>query len=204
MLFSRSYEILNFGSKQLVQRDTEQIARRLVRPDVLAGVAGYQDGVQGVLEQGAKLTLALMQPLLGQLALGDVFVGDHRSWGVTALKWCYPRDEPAPLTGRVAGILQLEFFALAAENRADPLRKWSSLLGIRPSCRIACPEVVGSFGVVLRGYSVCPGKVSPGFVDGDDGARLVDNRYVRGEAVQGPLVVLAVPGFLLPGGLLAS
>src|ERR687889_2428447 len=104
----------------------------------------------------------------------------------------------------MAGILQLEFFALAVENRADPLRKRSSLLGMCSHCRIACPEVVGSFGVVLRGYSICPGKVSPGFVDGDDGSLLVDNRYVRGEAVQGPLVVLAAPGFLLPGSLFAS
>src|SRR5215217_8158910 len=202
--FCRSYEILNFGSKQLVQRDAEQIAGCVVRPEVLAGIACYQDRVRCVLEQGAKLPLALMQPLLGQLALGDVFVGDHRSWGVTALKWCYPRDEPAPLAGRVAGILQLEFFALPAENRADPLRKGSSLLGIQPSCRIACSEVVGAFGVVLRVYSICLGKVSPGLVDGDDGTRLVDNRYVRGEAVQGALAVLAAPGFFLPGGLFAS
>src|SRR5919112_3313478 len=100
----------------------------------------------------------------------------------------------------MAGILQLEFGALAAENRADPLCKGSSLLGMCAHCRIACPEVVGPFGVVLRGYSICPGKVSPGFVDGDDGTRLVDNRYVRGEAVQGPLAVLAAPGFLLFGG----
>src|SRR5215212_6898729 len=202
--FCRSYEILNFGSKQFVQRDAEQIAGCVVRPDILAGIACYQDRVRCVLEQGAKLPLALMQPLLGQLALGDVFVGDHRSWGVTALKWCYPRDEPAPLTGRMAGILQLEFFALAAENRADPLRKWSSLLGIRPSCRIACPEVVGAFGVVLRRRSICSGTVSPGLVDGDDVPRLVDNRYVRGKTVQGPLAVLAASGLLLPGGLLAS
>src|SRR5918995_7032810 len=104
----------------------------------------------------------------------------------------------------MARILQLEFGALAAENRADPLRKGSSLLGMCAHCRIACPEVVGSFGVDPRGYSICPGKVSPGFVDGDDGTRLVDNRYVRGEAVQGSSVVLAAPGFLLPGGLLAS
>src|SRR5215212_11841721 len=103
----------------------------------------------------------------------------------------------------MAGILQLEFFALAAENRADPLRKWSSLLGIRARCRVAGPEVVGAFGVLLRGYSICPGKVSPGLVDGDDFTRLVDNRYVRGEAIQGPLAVLAVSGFLLPGGLFA-
>src|SRR5215204_3665495 len=104
----------------------------------------------------------------------------------------------------MAGILQLEFFALAAENRADPLRKWSSLLGIRPSCRIACPEVVGSFCIVVRGCSICPGKVSPGLVDGDDSTRLVDNRYVRGEAVQGPLAVLASSGLLLPCSLLTS
>src|SRR5215212_8747094 len=104
----------------------------------------------------------------------------------------------------MAGILQLEFFALAAEDRADPLRKWSSLLGMCASCRIAYPEVVGAYGVVLRGYSICPGKVSPGFVDGDDGTRLVNNRYVRREVVQGPLAVLASSGFLLPGGLLAS
>src|SRR5215208_7823224 len=71
-------------------------------------------------------------------------------------------------------------------------------------CRIACPEVVGAFGVVLRSYSICPGKVSPGFVDGDDGTRLVDNRYVRGEAVQGALAVLAASGFLLPCSLLTS
>src|SRR5215210_8886472 len=70
--------------------------------------------------------------------------------------------------------------------------------------RITCPEVIGAFGVVLRCYSICPGKVSPGLVDGDDGTRLVDNRYVRGEAVQGPLAVLAALGFLLLGGLLAS
>src|SRR5918995_7216856 len=104
----------------------------------------------------------------------------------------------------MARILQLEFFALAAENRADPLRKGGSLLGMCTRCRIACPEVVGAFGVVLRGYSICQGKVSPGFVDGEDNTRLVDNRYVRGEAVQGPLAVLAAAGFLLLGGLLAS
>src|SRR5215213_7628246 len=96
MLFSRSYEILNFGSKQLVQRNAEQIARRLVRPHVLAGIAGYQDGVQGVLEQGAKLTLALMQPLLGQLALGDIFVGDHRSWRTIGRKSRHSSNVPAP------------------------------------------------------------------------------------------------------------
>src|SRR5215212_9641040 len=104
----------------------------------------------------------------------------------------------------MAGILQLEFFALAAENRADPLRKWSSLLGMCARCRIASPEVVGAFSEVLRVYSVCPGKVSPGLVDGDDDPRLVDNRDVRREAVQGALAVLAASGFLLPGGLLAS
>src|SRR5215211_4369508 len=104
----------------------------------------------------------------------------------------------------MAGILKLEFFALAAENRADPLRKWSSLVGIRARCRVAGPEVVGAFGVLLRGYSICPGKVSPGLVDGDDFTRLVDNRYVRGEAVQGPLAVLAAPGFLLTCSLLTS
>src|SRR5918994_3183743 len=95
MLFSRSYEIFYFGSKQLVQRYAEQIARRLVRPDVLAGIAGYQDGVQCVLEQGAKLPLALKQPLLGQLSLGDVFVGDHRSWRAIGRKLCHPSNVPA-------------------------------------------------------------------------------------------------------------
>src|ERR671939_40150 len=104
----------------------------------------------------------------------------------------------------MAGILQLEFFALAAENRADPLRKGSSFLGMCTRRRIACPQVVGSFGVVLSGCSICPGKVSPGLVDGDDGTRLVDNRYVRGEAVQGPSAVRAALGFFLSGGLLAS
>src|SRR3954451_23803793 len=104
----------------------------------------------------------------------------------------------------MAGILQLEFFALAAENRADPLRKGSSLLGMCARCRIACPEVVGAFGVVLRVHSICPGKISPSLVDGDDGTRLVDNRDVRREAVQGTLAVLAASGFLLPGSLLAS
>src|SRR5215204_2543627 len=99
MLFSRSYEILNFGSKQLVQRNAEQIAGRVVRPDVLAGIAGYQDGVQGVLEQGAKLPLALMQPLLDQLALGGVFVGDHRSWGTTARKLRHLSNVQAPFAG---------------------------------------------------------------------------------------------------------
>src|SRR5215212_2319103 len=99
MLFFRSYEILNFGSKQLVQRNAEQIAGGLVRPDVLAGVAGYQDGVQGVFEQGAKLPLALMQLLVGQLALGCVFVGDHRSWGTTARKLRHPSNVPAPFAG---------------------------------------------------------------------------------------------------------
>src|SRR5919112_4923870 len=101
----------------------------------------------------------------------------------------------------MARVLQLEFFALAVENRADPLRKGSSLLRMRAHCRIACLEVVGSFGVVLRSYSICPGKVSPGFVDGDDGTLLVNNRYVSGEDVQGPLAVLASSGFLLPGSL---
>src|SRR5215210_2828378 len=105
MLFSRSYEILNSGSKQLVQRNAEQIARRLVRPHVLAGIAGYQDGVQGVLEQSAELPLALMHPLLGQLAPGGVFVGDHRSWGTTARKSRHPSNVPAPFAGRMAGIL---------------------------------------------------------------------------------------------------
>src|SRR5687767_11823837 len=96
MLCSWSYEILNFGPKQLLQRNAEQIAGRLVRPHVLAGIVGYQDGVQGVLEQGAKLPLALMQPLLGQLALGDVFVGDHRSWRTIGRKSRHPSIEPAP------------------------------------------------------------------------------------------------------------
>src|SRR5829696_3670778 len=99
MHFSRSYEIFDFGSKQLVQRNTEQIAGRVVRPHVLAGVAGYQDGVQGVLEQGAKLPLALMQPLLGQLALSDVFMGDHRSWRTIGRKLRHPSDVPALLAG---------------------------------------------------------------------------------------------------------
>src|SRR5215211_7096203 len=71
-------------------------------------------------------------------------------------------------------------------------------------CRITCPEVVGALGVVLRSYSICPGKGSPGLVDGDDGSRLVDNRYMRGEAVQGPLAVLASSGFLLTCSLLTS
>jgi hypothetical protein len=103
----------------------------------------------------------------------------------------------------MTGILELEFFALTAEDRADPIRKRSSLFGIRARCRIACPEVVGALGVVLPGNPVCPGKVSPGLVDGDDGTRLVDDRYVRGEAVQRPLPFLAALGFLLPGSLLA-
>src|SRR5918995_3018798 len=104
----------------------------------------------------------------------------------------------------MAGILELEFVALTAENRADPLHKGSSFLRIWACCRIARPEVVGAFGVVLPGDPICPGEVSPGPVDGDDGARLVDNRYVRGEAVQRRLPFLAALGFLFPGSLLAS
>src|SRR5829696_7142447 len=99
MHFFRSYEIFYFGSKQLVQRNAEQIAGRLVRPDVLAGVAGYQDGVQCVLEQSAKLPLALMEPLLGQLALCDVFMGDHRSWRTIGRKLRHPSNVPAPFAG---------------------------------------------------------------------------------------------------------
>src|SRR5215208_6965630 len=99
MFFSRSYEIFNFGSKQLLQRNAEQLAGCFVRPDVLASVAGYQDGVQGVLEQSAKLPLALMEPLLGQLALGDVFMGDHSSWRTIGRKLRHPSNEPAPFAG---------------------------------------------------------------------------------------------------------
>src|SRR5918998_4443609 len=99
----------------------------------------------------------------------------------------------------MAGILELESFASAAENRTDPLRKRSSFFRMRARCRIACPEVVGAFGVGLPGNPVCPGKVSPSLVDGDDGTRLVDDRYVRGEAVQRPLPFFAAVGFLLPG-----
>src|ERR687890_1391113 len=94
--YCRFNEIFDPGSKQLMQRYPEKIASCPVRPDVLAAVVGYQDGVYSVLEQSAKLPLALMQPLLGQLALGDVFVGDHRSWGTTACKMRHPSSEPAP------------------------------------------------------------------------------------------------------------
>src|SRR5919107_4044845 len=97
--YCRFNEIFDPGSKQLVQRYAEQIAGGFVRPDVLASVAGYQDGVQGVLEQGAKLPLALMQPLLGQLALGDVFMGDHRSWRTIGRKLRHPSNVPALLAG---------------------------------------------------------------------------------------------------------
>src|SRR5215213_9134734 len=103
----------------------------------------------------------------------------------------------------MAGILKLEFIALTAENRADPLRKRGSFFRMRARCRIACPEVVVAFGVGLPGNPVCPGKVSPGLVDGDDGTRLVDDSYVRGEAVQRALPFLAEVGFLLPRSLLA-
>src|SRR5919112_2896670 len=103
--YCRFNEIFHSRSKQLVQRYAEKLAGGVVRPHVLAGVAGYQDGVQGVLEQCAKLPLALIEPLLGQLALGGVFVGDHRSWGTTGRKSRHPSYEPAALAGRMAGIL---------------------------------------------------------------------------------------------------
>src|SRR5829696_4121176 len=99
MHFFRSYKIFNFGSKQLVQRNAEELAGCVVRPDVLAGVSSYQDGIQGVLEQGAKLLLAPMQPLLGQLALGDVFVGEHRSRRTTGRESRHPSNVPPPFAG---------------------------------------------------------------------------------------------------------
>jgi hypothetical protein len=69
----------------------------------------------------------------------------------------------------MAGILKLEFIAPTAENRTNSLRKWSSFLRILTRCRIAHPEVVDAFGVVLLGSPTCLSKVSPGLVDGDDG-----------------------------------
>src|SRR5919206_3589612 len=104
----------------------------------------------------------------------------------------------------MARILKLECFALAAENRTDPVRKWSSLSRICARCRFTHLEVVGTFGVVLPGHPICLSKGSPGFVDGNDSTRFVDNRYVRGEAVQRPLQLLAALGFSYPGSLLAS
>src|ERR687896_631651 len=104
----------------------------------------------------------------------------------------------------MARILKLEFLAPAAENRTNALRNWSSFFRILTRCRIAHPEVVDAFGVVLPGNPICLSKVSPSLVDGDDGTRLVDNRYVRGETIQSPLPFLTALGFFFPGSLLAS
>src|SRR5919112_3287461 len=97
--YCRFNEIFHPRSKQLMQRYPEKIASCPVRPDVLAAIVGYQDGVYSVLEQSAKLPLALMQPLLGQLALGDVFVGDHRSRRTIGRKLRHPSNVPALLAG---------------------------------------------------------------------------------------------------------
>src|SRR3712207_3133651 len=104
----------------------------------------------------------------------------------------------------MAGILKLVFLAPTAENRTYSLREWSSFLRILTRCRIAHPKVVEAFGVVLPVNPTRLSKVSPSLVDGDDGTRLVDNRYVRGETIQSPLPFLTALGFFFPSSLLTS
>jgi hypothetical protein len=79
-------------------------------------------------------------------------------------------------------ILERELLSLARENRTDPLRECSSVYGFLAYRRLANSEVVGACRNVSNGTIGC-GKCSPALVDENDDARLIENRYVRGEAV---------------------
>jgi len=82
----------------------------------------------------------------------------------------------------MAGVLERELLSPARENRTDPLRERSSVFGLFAYRRLANSEVVGPFRNVSNstiGYS----KFSPGLVDETDDARLVENRYMRGETI---------------------
>jgi hypothetical protein len=108
-------------------------------------------------------------------------VGDDNTRGDVVGKAGHPPDKPAMLVRRMAGIFERELHSPPVKNRAYPLRERGSVLITRR--RFTHPEVVGTLRNVPNG-TVGGGEVSPGFVNEDDGARPVEDRDVRGEAVQ--------------------
>ena len=143
--------------------------------------------------------LALAQGLLGQLQRGDVVVRHHKARRHTARNARYPRQKPALLGGRVAGVLQLELRALAAQHLPQQRGKRCRLgttgavgtvgavgaVVVRAKGRaVAHRQVVGALvHLIMRGGAGrC--KVTPGLVDGDHRAGVVQHTHVGGQPVQ--------------------
>ena len=116
------------------------------------------------------------------MPFGDVLVGDHGTRGFVGGKAGHPSNEPTLLGRRMAGVLECKLFPPAGENRADPLRESSGVCGLLAYRRLTNLEVVGAFRDVPHG-AVGFGKFSPGLVDENNDARLVENCYVCGETV---------------------
>jgi hypothetical protein len=103
----------------------------------------------------------------------------------------------------VAWVFHLEALPPAGEHGPYPLRECGGFFGVQPRRRLANPQVVGALGDPPRIASVSLGERPPHPVHGDDLARLVEDSYVRGEAIQRLLQFLATLRLFLPGGLLA-
>src|SRR5919202_3125558 len=121
--------------------------------------------------------------LLEPFAFGYVLVCYHRPQGITVWEGLHLADEPAPFGGRMAGVLHRKLFSVSREHRTYPLGESGGMFGLLTCRRVANPKIVGAFRNVPDS-SVEFGKISPSLIDGNDGARAVDDGYVHGEHVQ--------------------
>jgi hypothetical protein len=126
--------------------------------------------------------------LLGCVARGDVVVRHDDPRGSGTLVARRAQQEPAVDVGAVTGVLEEEQVLRAGGDGAQPPGRANCELVV--PCGIAGRQVVARTGE--RGGAVGDREVRPGAVGHEDLARLVEDRHVRRERVQGRLI--EVPG----------
>jgi len=82
----------------------------------------------------------------------------------------------------MARILERKLLSPAREYRSDSLCKRGSFLATELYCGVTDLEVIDVLVNVSNSF-VGSGKLPPGSVDENDGARFVDDGYVSGEAI---------------------
>jgi hypothetical protein len=181
--------LLALGALQEPAVVPERLLRRVTGHSLEGGV-DVDDGIvrlvgvgdDDAVGAGGDGSISEAQCLLGPLTLGDVLVGDHDVRGIFGGKAGHPSNKPSLLGKRMTRVLECELFPPARENRADPLRESSSVCGLLAYRRLTNLEVVGALRNVSYG-AVGSSKFSPSLIDENNGARLIENCYVRGEAV---------------------
>lgn len=177
------HEDRDFLADELAGAVTEESQGREVEGFDAAKVVEGDDAVDRFLEDGFEAGLAFAESFFNFFLAGDDDVGgDDSTFGL--LQGRGLELEPTSLRGRVAGVFQQELGLITGEDGLEPGECGDGGFRTLIGGMAADVQVADTEADLAGGRAIAGGEGGPGFIDGDDQARAIEDGDVGAQGIE--------------------